>query len=346
VRREESGSIGIQTLAVLVFAAAVAAASGSLIMAANAAVKRSHAGNGKAPEAVSKAVKAAMEALDADSDAECDSPLDPLYALSAPEGAEIELKEISSLINPNWLRKGILEETSLGKSLLPGKSAKELQQFREDGGLGSALSVFGDFFSEEALEDSMSVYSYANVDSSDEFALRKLFSQATGNDSGAEAFHQRLQSHLMSREQADEKKLASLLGMEGELAGRVMGIEAQMNINFADEDALRAILSYPAHDIKDSETRTRMIMDERAAKPLKKADLIRITGKQPPHPVYGYLGVKSWFWSLMVKAEGETWKAVIARRLPERMDDALGTTPPAVLVSLARIPEPEKGEAP
>ncbi len=333
--REDSGSISLQTLGVILFAAAAGSACAAFILSARAISAKADPVQGR--DAAIAAVGEVINALDADTDPRADSPLDPLYSLEAPEGISLEIREVSSRLNPNWLRKGILEDTGLRRLLLPGKSAQELQQFREDQGIQTELSAYTGFFTEEALRDELGVHSYAHLDSGDEFALRKLFLAATADASEAAAFHARLQAHLMKMTMADADELKSVIGLAHDETASVLGIEPQLNVNFASRAALEAVLGYPAHGLEDADRKASALIAQRERRALGMEDIAAIIGLKPPHPIYAYLGSRSWFWSVRIKSEGAAWEAVIARELPDAMDAALGKTPKARLVSFAEV---------
>jgi hypothetical protein len=340
--RNQGGSATLQTLAILLYLTLTAAAVTGLILLSSRLVKHNSDQNMQGQLLAAKALRAFMDSLDNDEDPEADSPLDPLYSFIGPEGTSVKVEERSSLLNPNWLAKPIMDETEIRDFLVSGKTGQDVQQFREDQGLQSDLSDYKDLFAEEARKTYLTLDSYAQLDSTDEFALRKLFLAATGNAGAAEVFHSKVQGHIATLKMGDASKLREILGLDGEEVSRYLGLEPQMNVNFVQEKILRAILSYSPFKVNSPQAATAAILSQRASHPLKTQDLEAILGTQAQPRIKAYLGTRSWFWRVGISTtDGANYQATVARRLPGLINVPGSKAPPCTLIAFQRLDKPE-----
>jgi hypothetical protein len=310
----ESGSLTIQTAIIILCCAILGAAALSFLAFSSRGVERARreADASAIRASLLGAVKAAMAAIEEDASPESDSPLDAAYSIASLEGATIKIQDASSAVNPNWVRKGILEDTPLSALLKPGKSPSELQQYREDSG----LSQDTEYFAEEAAEEFLSPFSYPCISASDEFALRRLCLDATGNSQAAESLFSAVQAQLKSGKVLDEAGLRNLLGVNYDSLSAVLTSQAQMNVNFLPEKILKAIVSYSAWAIPDSGKKWQSISLTRESSAVSQETLKGILKLKADHPITGYLGVLTWFWRIEAEKDGVRMEAIAARRLP------------------------------
>jgi hypothetical protein len=317
-REGESASVTAQTAALILFCAILAASCMGFLSFANRLMGPGAAENALDAQrsAIDRALAAARDALSSGGSPGSDSPLDKAYALSSMEGCQIEIRELSSKLNPNWIRKSMLEDTELSLMLRPGRSPSDIQQRREDGHLAASPEGYADFFKAEDLKEFLTVYSYANVNSADEFALRGLCLEAGASRLDAESFHGLLQGNLVSGKLLDERELSGLLGTRFLALKPLLTAQGQMNVNFLPERILKAILSYPAWAIPEAARKSGLILQCRQARAIDGASLEEMLGVEGRHAIFSYLGTRSWFWALRVKSPDLSVEAVFARRLP------------------------------
>lgn len=245
-----------------------------------------------------------------------DSSFDTL-ASSTAEGFEIEAQDISSKLNPNWVRKSLLQKTALSGLLMPDVSADELQQYREDNGFSQDIeSFYGKFFKPEAFESLLTPYSYADINTSDEFALASLYKLKTGDDTAAESFHSRVRGVLSALTVVKAGELRDFLSPHYDTVFPTISSEAPLNVNFVPERILQAVLSYPDYGITDFADRSSAIIAERSRGAIDMERLLALVGVARENSVYRYLGVKTWFWRVEVSSSAEKLEAIVARIPP------------------------------
>jgi hypothetical protein len=313
---DEEGSVTAQTMAILILVMALAMGAILLLLQANKSVNTSRE-KASAQKELSVAVASAIDALKKNPSMEADSPFDPAYSLTAHEDVSLSINDLSSKINPNWLRKRIVDGTNLNEMLAANASGSILQQFREDHGLARTTLEYSSLFTPEALKVELGTYSYANINSSDEFSLRKLYYEATGDQSAAESFHDKITQQLQNSKIVTQSELELMLGLHGEKLLKVLTVQPQFNVNFITEFALKSLIGYDYFKIGGSSSVATAILNARTESEITETRLRQLLGNiDAKHPVLAYLGVRTFFWSIDAKKGKYGTTAIVARTLP------------------------------
>jgi hypothetical protein len=314
----QGGSISMTALSILVLMASVVAGV-ALILQASLSYSGRSAQRDSIRLPLEQEAERVIRALSEDPTPEADCPLDPVWdAVAEPEteGVKITLEDVSSRLDPNWIQKAVLEKTHLGEMLQTGRTAAELQQRREDNGFSIDLqSEYGDLIKEETLQKYFSPYGYANINTTDEFALRRLYALRTGDDPGSEVFHARVQRLLTEKKILKPSELRVFLGAEFDALFPVMNAEPIYNVHFIDPLLLTELLSYPDWKIRAPSRAARLILDSRSGTELTARELRKIIGAAENNRIYQYLGATTWFWKIVVSTEKASLE-IIAARLP------------------------------
>jgi len=257
--------------------------------------------------------------LASDSTPESDSPLDPAWAGlcgSEKPGVSAALEDVSSRLNANWVQKSLFQKTSLGELLQPGHTAQELQQRREDKGISTDInSEYGDLIREGALGRYFSGYCYANLNTTDEFALRKLYSIRMADLEGAEVFHARWQQAMIQKKALKRSDLKEILGLDYGKLYPLMNVEPSFNVHFIDVMLLTQLLSIADLKIPNPAESVQLILSARDRSELSREELRRVIGAAEDNMIYQYLGVTTWFWRITI-AKGAFRLEMIVARIP------------------------------
>lgn len=241
-----------------------------------------------------------------------DSPLDPIWDSLLDlenDGISVELEDASSRMGLNWVRKELIQ--SLGV-LQPGKTAQELQQFREDTGIHLNLKrEFAGFVDEDTIGTLFTPYTYFNINISDEFVLRKLYAIRSLDSAAAEVFHTRIQSARAEKKIIAPEDLADFLGPgDYSILFPVANAEPAMNIHFAPEPILTALFSHyqvPPEKIGP-------ILSLRESAEWTAEDIEDLIGEKYSETLlHQYLGVKTWFWKIVATGDDLTLSWIVAR---------------------------------
>jgi hypothetical protein len=314
--KNNQGSITIQTIAIIFLLSAIGFGSFLIIHSTfTRFVNRVENYDGEV-DAFAEILKDMIQDIEKDTSPNADSSFDSYFTIMERNNIISAIYDISSALNPNWIRKQPLQETKLRELLIIGANADGLQQYREDYGFSQNINDFyKPFFSEKTCELYLTPWSYANINNTDEFALRALFARITGNITGAEAFHSKIQTLLIEQKILKEVDLMAFLGADaGKLAGLIT-TRPQWNVNFLDPLLLSSILSYPGYKISQPQKKTEQIISEREYREISFNRLKDICELKEDHPIFSYLGSETFFWRVMLKRYDKTLMVVLARDL-------------------------------
>lgn len=246
---------------------------------------------------------------------EADSKFDVIF--DEAEKAGVSIQDVSSKFNPNWMRKNLLIDTALALLLKENADLEALQQTRVDEGLSMNIEGrYSEFFNEEAFETRLSSWSYANINVTDEFALERLYFEMTGDKLAASIFHESIQSALIEKHLITASEIDEYLGIYKEQVRKFITVEPQFNINMMDIVDLESLLSYPAFNYKSPKAGADAIDDARLSGELTIERVANILGISLGHPLFAYIGDKTWFWKLKIDDGDAIYTAVFSRPIP------------------------------
>lgn len=248
-----------------------------------------------------------------------DSADDPIQSWNGAtrDGYAIAIRSLSSRLNPNFIRKNILQDTQLIRLLTPGKSPDDLQQLREDNGLSLRDDAYGDIFDNATFERYLSCYGWANINTIDEFSARSLAKLITGSDSVAEATRQKIVAAIRSDECIDRNKIAEILGSDYDSLYPFINAEPSMNVNFVDPDVFREILAYPGYKLESPLGKADMLLSLRSGDGVSEQDIVNVLGIDSKHRLYHYFGSITWFWEITIAGNNRQFVAIVVRYPPK-----------------------------
>jgi len=311
-----TGSTSLVALTMLILMAAVAAGGALLLQAAFAYTSRSSTRE-DLRLSLQKEGERMAGLLARDPTPDADSPMDPIWGQIGSPGirdVSITLEDASSRLNVNWAQKAIFEKTALGQLLRHGSTAQELQQRREDRGISPDIAAeYADLIKEDALPRYFTGYGYANLNVTDEFALRKLFAVRMSDQAGAEVFHMRLQQALIQKKILKRSDLREFLGLDYGKLFPLMNAEPVFNVHFVEPLILGELLSLPDLRIPQPRHIAQVILDSRDRQELTSEKLRQIMGAPDDNRIYQYLGVVTWFWKITVTRGSARLELIVAR---------------------------------
>jgi hypothetical protein len=316
MRRPQEGSVSVLVLVLLTLLAAAAGGAASLLQGSLRYLRASEDASAMR-RSLEREAERVIAALAADSTPGIDSPLDPVWstiAVPGGEGAVLSLADVSSALDPNWVQKNVFSQTALRSLLRSAGAADELQQRREDRGFSLDLpGAYGDLFDEGVLDRHFTAYGYANINVTDEFALRTLYALRTGDAAAAEVFHARVRQLLREQRVLRPDELPAFLGPGYDALYPVMNAEPCMNVHFLDPLILTELLAYPALQVPAPQESALAILEARTRSELSSAELLKLVAAPAASRIYQYLGVVTWFWRLTVTQRDARLELVIAR---------------------------------
>ncbi len=269
-------------------------------------------------ETMLEETKAVIRLLDDTQDPGSDSMFDPVWEYISMKSAHYSvftLADISSRLNPNWIRPVLFERTKLGELLLPGVSPDIFKEYRENTGFVMDIrEKYGEVMEASSIEEYFTPYGYMNINTAYEFPVERMFAILTGDSAAADVFHTFIDDALSAGHLITEEELASAAGNHYVLISPVITTAPEMNVNFIPPFILDTILSYPyggkkIENHKDIfaellETRNR---EEITAEKLETA----INAENLQRRVFQHLGTKTWFWKLNIAGTRTEAEAII-----------------------------------
>ncbi len=261
-----------------------------------------------------------IESLLSDDTPGSDSPTDPVWDTVGSLNTEelsIELNDSSSRFNPNFFRDELTDKTGIGKLIFKDShTMAEIEQLRHDLGLISNPQILSEeYFSDEGLENFITIHSYMNINIADELALTGLFEARTGRDFEAESFRRKIQTARINDTVIPNNEIESILGTSiSELYPFICAIPV-MNIHFIPEELLKEILSYDFGDnpLPYPDRTYNTIIQQRTGSEIDTSELESIFSvKDEPHIIFDYLGTKTWFWKITIRTNNQRHEIIIA----------------------------------
>ncbi len=323
----ESGAASAVVMGVLALLSALFLGTAAFIEAGTAELARARSRDAEERRLSELASAAAALLLD-DPTPHADSPFDPVWSgalaagegraaeipvSGAPQGYAVSLEDLSSRLGINWVRRELLAAMDV---LKPEATARELQQYREDTGLHLDASRYERFVGTRDLEAFFTTRGWFNVNIADEFALRKVALERTGDLELAEDLRTRVQNVRIRRQPEDPLRLISREDLRGFLGPAladlfpIVGSEPAMNVHFAPGRVVEALVSH----YNAGPALGERILAERAEGEMSEEQLAALLGQAATKtPLAHYLGVRTWFWRITVRGPSRSLEWVLAR---------------------------------
>lgn len=269
-------------------------------------------------EALQHEVKAIIDQLNKDPTPWSDSPFDPVHDYISRQSEKYEylkLTDVSSRINPNWVRSVFFKKTDLKNLLKNGVSPDSFRDYRNEiGSVMDMVSGYSGLIGSDALEKYFTPYSFLNVNTAYEYVLRDMYALITGNSDTADNFHTFIAGALSEKHIITEKELNHAAAKDYDAIYPVISTLPEMNIHFIPEFILKQVINYPygGKKIENSSSIVDTLLAVRRNEevtPEKLHNLIDTKGLQKR--VFQHLGTKTWFWKLEIETRKTAVEAII-----------------------------------
>lgn len=313
----DNGSLAPQTLLMLFFISIIAIAASRIashvILAEQRALARI-----ELRERMVAMRDSVLEDLTEDASPEADTRRDPIWAWDGKTEGDlsVSIRSLSSSLNPNFVRKELLDRTDLENLLLPGKTPDDLQQWREDNGLSLTHDGYSDFFSRPDFDQYLSCYGWMNINVVDEFAARTFAIDITGSEAAGDGLRDRVRNILTTQKPIEREKLSTALGSLYDDLYPFVNAEPLYNVNFIEPFILEQILSYKEYKVKNPLGIAKSILSARDSDGLTPEQLRGILGIDKTHRLFYLLGTTTWFWEIRIQSPHEELITVVCRLPP------------------------------
>lgn len=316
----DGGSLAPQTLLMLFFISIIAIAAGKIASHVILTEQRAFARLELRGRMLNMR-DSVLDALTEDASPEADTRRDPIWAWDGKreDGFIVSIRSLSSSLNPNFVRKELLDRTDLENLLIPGKTPDDLQQWREDNGLSLAYGGYSDFFLESDFDKYLSCYGWMNINVVDEFAARKFAIDITGSEAAGDGLRERVRNILTTQKPIEREKLSVALGSLYSDLYPFVNAEPLYNVNFIEPFVLEQILSYPEYKLKNPLGIAKSILSAQDSDGLTPEQLRGMLGIDKTHRLFYLLGTTTWFWEIRIQAPHEELVTVVCRLPPNHV---------------------------
>jgi hypothetical protein len=259
-----------------------------------------------------------IKQLGSDPTPESDSPTDPVWSYIKGRAIEyeyLELSDVSSRINPNWVRSVFFERTDLRKFLLNGVSPDMLKDHRNKTGyVMDIYSSYSELIDPEALDTLFTPYSYLNVNTAYEYVLKDMYELITVDSGGAASFHSFITSALSEKHIITETELLNIVGTDYESIYPIISTLPEMNVHFIPEFILEQVLSYPygGEVIENNSSIYNTLLSLRLSGEITAKELQGLIETEDlQERVFHHLGTKTWFWKVNIATKKTAIEAII-----------------------------------
>jgi hypothetical protein len=308
----DRGSVGILFLALLLFLGAILSGLSGYFGTASRLEAASEAAYAQRLS-LEAAAGEVLAILAADESPESDSPRDAVWSALGrrDEGIEVSLEDASSGLNPNFAPIELLESPDIATIFAPSSSAAALIELRRKGGMSTEPSRYAGLFEAEA-KASLSLFGWADINTTDRDALGSLFLSLTRSGDKAEALLARLDAARSEKRDFLPEELPSFLGDEYESLRPMICIAAPHNAQFAPARLIRAIFSIPSFALADASFRAEALIKARDDHDLREEELASLCGTAPHNRALRFLGLRTWFWRIRAESHGHAYSTVAA----------------------------------
>ena len=314
------GSAAVNLFAVLFFLIVVAGSAGMLVRRLNESIHSSESREQERVE-LDTAMSTAIEKFSEDATPDSDAISDPIHEWCNVRN--IGISDISSRIAPNWVASDLLRLPEIARLIdardgFGGDLVLVLKQQRDRSGFFSDLeSGYGAIFPKPVRDRYLTAFAYANINLTDEDALRRLYEVRTSDYAAAQLFQTKIRALRNEAKIVAEGELIGFLGADYDRLFPVVNALPCWNVNFLPLPILYAIISSPKFGIADPQIVCDTIDARRQTHELGSEELQSLIGLPAASLLYQYIGTATWFWQIDVHGAGGSLSVVLCRLPPE-----------------------------
>lgn len=219
---------------------------------------------------------------------------------------EIELIELSSKINPNFVDFTIFKEPYLKHFLKDQYNWRDLYQFREEKGLLNDISPYYRFFKDDM--DILTNYNLPNINNMSDDIAQKLYSLYSNDDARSHSFKERVVQNRINGTILDERTYRTFLTGFNPSIANIITTTPAWNVNYIDQNILRALITkkYRDRNIDGFVNKRETLLRLRETKYIKKDEIESLLQLKPhEQSILTYLGDRTTFYLIRITNKKE-----------------------------------------
>lgn len=258
-----------------------------------------------------------IEDLKKDSTPDTDSKIDKIWNWDGTsyDGCQINIQALSGLIDLNFFPEEIYMTDFISTLFNSNNYIRFISDVRNSEKLLFSYDDVKSIIAEQNFYNYFTVYSFANINTSDEKTLRILVSKVTGDENYTEQLIQKRKELISNRQFIqNEIDLKMLLGNHFNNVFPYVNISPPMNVHFIKEDVLYSILSNTYFNLSDAREKTSILCSLREYQEITENELLNILSISPTDELYYYVGVKNFFWKFTIDDNTQKCIVILCRR--------------------------------
>lgn len=217
------------------------------------------------------------------------------------DSVEVEVKDVSSSLNPNFMDFTLFKYPPLRNILKENVTWRTLNDFREELGFTTDISKYDKFFKKD--KNLFTIYNLPNINNAADYVLKSYYELYTGNEFKSTIFKDYVVQRRISQQLFDDKEYDKFLTTFDKDIKKTIGVIPSWNVNFVPETLLRTVLSkdYRGKKITSYGSKISQILDIRKNKLITDEELhniLQLNKKQKSAATY--LGTTTTFWKISV----------------------------------------------
>lgn len=313
--RKNNGFSSIEILCLLFFVGVLSLGAYGLLNQYKIRVSRK-AAELKERERFESICDCVLEEIRKDKTNNSDSKFDPFFLLNETnvDDVKIKIRDLSSLINPNFFPFELLDDTNLGTFFESKKPFSSLADQIADRGLIFTYDDIEEYLSPEIFQTYFSPYGIACFNIASRQGFEKLLENVLSNKASSIYLGQkRDELHRNQQMIQNETELKLVYGIALDDIYPYISLNQPMNIHFVEPIVLEAVLSYPKFNIPSWKSKSDLLISLRNSHELSEEDLMNCLGVSKSDPLYYFFGTKTWFWEIELSNDKYTFTTVVFR---------------------------------
>lgn len=241
-----------------------------------------------------------------------DGPFDDLYNLSYNEKTDckITIKSLSGLFDINYLPVEFFS-TKYYKSLLTEDTKIDfVNDYRNSNSLITSYMELAKFIDYGKIDKNFTLYSMINLNVIDEKTLQTVCSIYSLSE---DLVNKRKSLQFNNQFIQTETEALLTYGFNYEKLKPYVTIDSTINVNFVDEDLLKAFVSLPSFHINNPIEKTEKLLSQRNIENINKEYIMNIFDISKNDELYYYMGCKTYFWELIISNNKVSCRYILFR---------------------------------
>lgn len=269
----------------------------------------------KQRESIDRILQDIYSDLKSDTTPDADSKTDRIWRWNDIEidGYKTYISSLSGRINLNMIGEDVLKESGLRLFFDDTDGITYICENRQNGKITYSYENLKEFITEDSFNKYFTLKGFANLNISDENIIGIICDTVTKSAYG-NIINDKIKQTRKNRQYIqNDTELKMILGVYYDDIFPYVNIQPQINVNFIEEEILRALLSYPGFNLTNKNSRIDALISLRDSKELTEADICNILGISKNEELYYYLGCKTLFWQIDVIGKDSACSVIVGR---------------------------------